>query len=77
MLSETATATLDWLCVLVFAIFGALAASRKQIDLVGLALLGIVTGIHGGTLRGCGSVRGPFHHEAGMLTGRVRLPVRA
>src|SRR5690606_5497287 len=43
--------TLDWLGVVVFAITGALAASRNQMDLIGFALLGIVTGIGGGTLR--------------------------
>jgi uncharacterized membrane protein YeiH len=37
--------------VIVFAITGALVASRKQMDLVGFALLGTVTGIGGGTIR--------------------------
>ena len=36
---------------MVFAISGALVASRKQMDIVGFALLGTVTGIGGGTLR--------------------------
>jgi uncharacterized membrane protein YeiH len=35
----------------VFAISGALVASRKRMDVVGFALLGTVTGIGGGTLR--------------------------
>ena len=48
---ETATAILDWFGVAVFAATGALVASRKQMDLVGFALLGTVTGIGGGTLR--------------------------
>ena len=34
-----------------FAISGALVASRKQMDIVGFVLLGTVTGIGGGTLR--------------------------
>lgn len=51
MLFNTAEAALDWLGVVVFAISGALVASRKQMDVVGFALLGTVTGIGGGTLR--------------------------
>jgi uncharacterized membrane protein YeiH len=42
---------LDLLGVAVFAITGALVASRKQMDIVGFALLATVTGIGGGTLR--------------------------
>lgn len=48
---ETATMALDWLGVVAFTITGALVASRKQMDIVGFALLGTVTGIGGGTLR--------------------------
>ena len=51
MLFDTAAAALDWLGVIAFAISGALVASRKQMDIVGFALLGTVTGIGGGTLR--------------------------
>jgi uncharacterized membrane protein YeiH len=51
MVVETATAVLDWFGVAVFAITGALVASRKQMDIVGFALLGTATGIGGGTLR--------------------------
>jgi uncharacterized membrane protein YeiH len=51
MLFDTAAAALDWLGVIVFAISGALVASRKQMDIVGFALFGTVTGIGGGTLR--------------------------
>jgi uncharacterized membrane protein YeiH len=51
MLLSTVTAMLDWFGVIVFAITGALVASRKQMDLVGFALLGTVTGIGGGTMR--------------------------
>lgn len=48
---DTATMALDWLGVIVFAITGCLVASRKQMDVVGFALLGTATGIGGGTLR--------------------------
>jgi uncharacterized membrane protein YeiH len=48
---QTATTALDWLGVVVFAVTGALVASRKQMDLVGFAVLGTATGIGGGTLR--------------------------
>lgn len=44
-------AVLDWVGIAVFAITGALVASRKQMDIVGFALLGTVTGIGGGTVR--------------------------
>lgn len=42
---------LEWLGIIAFAVTGALAASRKQMDAVGFVLLGTVTGIGGGTLR--------------------------
>jgi len=42
---------LDWFGVCVFAVTGALVASRKEMDIVGFALLGSVTGIGGGTIR--------------------------
>lgn len=42
---------LDFAGVAVFAISGALVASRKCLDPVGFALIAIVTGIGGGTLR--------------------------
>ncbi|MCD0421948.1 MAG: trimeric intracellular cation channel family protein [Rhodopseudomonas sp.] len=48
---ETITTMLDWLGVVVFAVTGALVASRKEMDIVGFALLGTATGIGGGTLR--------------------------
>ena len=51
MFLATAVAVLDWFGVIVFAVSGALVASRKQMDIVGFALLGTVTGIGGGTLR--------------------------
>ena len=42
---------LDWLGVIVFAMTGALVASRNQMDAVGFVLLGTVTGVGGGTIR--------------------------
>lgn len=42
---------LDWLGIVVFAISGALVASRNQMDIIGFILFGTVTGIGGGTLR--------------------------
>jgi uncharacterized membrane protein YeiH len=42
---------LDWVGIVVFATTGALAASRKQMDVVGFALLASAAGIGGGTLR--------------------------
>ncbi len=48
---ESIASALDWLGILVFATTGALAASRKQMDVVGFALLATATGIGGGTLR--------------------------
>jgi uncharacterized membrane protein YeiH len=47
----TIVSILDLLGVGVFAITGALVASRKQMDIVGFAFLGTVTGIGGGTVR--------------------------
>ena len=43
--------TLDIAGVAVFAASGALAASRKQMDIVGFVLIAAVTGIGGGTIR--------------------------
>jgi len=42
---------LDYAGVAVFAATGALAASRKQLDIVGFIFLASITGIGGGTLR--------------------------
>lgn len=51
MLFNTAVTILDWFGVVVFAVSGALVASRKRMDVVGFALLGGVTGVGGGTSR--------------------------
>lgn len=48
---HTLTLLLDYAGVAVFAITGALAASRKQMDMVGFIFLAVVTGIGGGTIR--------------------------
>jgi uncharacterized membrane protein YeiH len=50
-LASLASTVLDWVTVAVFAVTGALVASRKQMDIFGFCLLGLVTGIGGGTLR--------------------------
>jgi uncharacterized membrane protein YeiH len=50
-LFSTTITFLDWIGIAVFAITGALVASRKQMDIVGFAFLGTVTGIGGGTIR--------------------------
>jgi uncharacterized membrane protein YeiH len=42
---------LDYAGVALFAATGALAASRKQLDLIGFLFFGIVTGLGGGTVR--------------------------
>ncbi len=41
----------EWIAVAVFAVTGALVASRKEMDIFGFALLATVTGIGGGTVR--------------------------
>ncbi len=45
------TSSFDLAASAVFAITGALVASRKQLDIVGFMWLGVVTGIGGGTVR--------------------------
>jgi uncharacterized membrane protein YeiH len=42
---------LDWFGIAIFAVTGALVASRKRMDIVGFVLLGAATGIGGGSLR--------------------------
>jgi uncharacterized membrane protein YeiH len=51
MAFENWLALFDWLGIVAFAASGALVASRKEMDIVGFALLGTVTGIGGGTIR--------------------------
>ncbi|WP_292289177.1 trimeric intracellular cation channel family protein [Marivita sp.] len=47
----TLIALLDHAAVLVFALTGALVASRAQLDIIGFAFLAILTGVGGGTIR--------------------------
>ncbi len=42
---------LDWFGVAVFAVTGALTASRKQMDIFGFMLLATATGVGGGSIR--------------------------
>lgn len=42
---------LDLASAVVFAVTGALVASRKQMDIIGFLWLGVVTGVGGGTVR--------------------------
>ncbi|MDO9500727.1 trimeric intracellular cation channel family protein [Falsiroseomonas sp.] len=48
---DSALQVLDLLGIAVFAASGALVASRKQLDLVGFVLIGMITGFGGGTVR--------------------------
>lgn len=47
----TGLALLDYASVLVFALTGALVASRAQLDLVGFAFIACLTAVGGGTVR--------------------------
>lgn len=47
----TLLATLEYLSVFVFALSGALAASRAQLDLVGFLFIACLTAVGGGTVR--------------------------
>lgn len=47
----TLLTAVDLAAAVVFAITGALVASRKQMDVVGFMWLGVVTGVGGGTVR--------------------------
>ena len=47
----SALALLDYTSVFIFALTGALAASRAQLDIIGFAFLASLTAVGGGTLR--------------------------
>src|SRR5680860_408865 len=47
----SAPVLLDYASVLIFALTGALVASRAQLDLVGFAFIACLTAVGGGTLR--------------------------
>lgn len=53
------TWTLDYLSVLVFALTGALVASRQQLDLAGFLFMAALTAVGGGTLRDLVLARDP------------------
>jgi uncharacterized membrane protein YeiH len=42
---------LDLASAVVFAVTGALVASRRQMDIIGFMWMGVITGVGGGTLR--------------------------
>lgn len=48
---DTFITAIDWFGIAVFAVTGALVASRKQMDIFGFMLLGTATGIGGGSIR--------------------------
>ncbi len=48
---EAALRVLDYLAVIVFALTGALVASRSQLDIVGFIFVACLTAVGGGTLR--------------------------
>lgn len=51
MISETLITALDYGSVLIFALTGALVASRAQLDPVGFVFMAALTAVGGGTLR--------------------------
>lgn len=55
----TLVLALDYASVIIFALTGALVASRGQLDLVGFIFFAILTGVGGGTLRDLVLGRGP------------------
>lgn len=48
---ESLSFVVDLAAAMVFAVTGALVASRKEMDVVGFIWLGIITGVGGGTVR--------------------------
>jgi uncharacterized membrane protein YeiH len=62
---------LDYAAVLVFALTGALVASRAQLDIVGFAFLAGLTGLGGGTLRDLLLDRTPVWIEDPVYLGVV------
>ena len=48
---DTLTRSLDYASVAVFALTGALVASRSQLDIVGFIFIACLTAVGGGTLR--------------------------
>lgn len=56
----SAPVLLDYASVLIFALTGALVASRAQLDIVGFAFIGCLTAVGGGTLRDVMLARHPI-----------------
>lgn len=48
---QTVLSVIDLAAAMVFAVTGALVASRKQMDIIAFMWLGVVTGVGGGTVR--------------------------
>jgi uncharacterized membrane protein YeiH len=67
----------DVLAVVVFAVSGALVASRKGMDVMGFMWLAVITGVGGGTVRDLILnvpvfwVQNPFHVSACLVTAMV------
>ena len=65
--------TLDYAAVFIFALTGALAASRAQLDIVGFVFLACLTAVGGGTLRDLSLGRDPVFwvNDPGMIASAV------
>lgn len=64
---------LDYAAVFIFALTGALAASRAQLDIVGFVFLACLTAVGGGTLRDLSLGRDPVFwvNDPGMIASAV------
>jgi len=65
---------LDYASVIVFAITGALVASRAQLDLVGFAFIACLTAVGGGTVRDVLLDRNPIFWISQPLDFPTLLP---
>jgi uncharacterized membrane protein YeiH len=61
--------TLDFASVFVFALTGALVASRAQLDLIGFVFIGCLTAVGGGTVRDVILDRGVFWVQQPLFVG--------
>ena len=59
---------LDFASVLVFALSGALVASRQQLDLIGFAFIACLTAVGGGTIRDVYSIVTRYFGSPNPLT---------
>ena len=64
----TALTLLDYASVLIFALTGALVASRAQLDLVGFAFMACLTAVGGGTVRDLLLDRHPIFWSGSRIT---------